>query len=205
MFDLVSNLDQLIDAVNELLLPEVLLSTGVLTAVAAFCGRMAWALASWVLRHIKQILSRTPKSHAVGLTKTKLPFEPSVIRPKCLIIRYGTDPYIEKMASDSERYDGRLLNKIIEIPFSQNADGSTNFTLKIPVHRRLGTQFKCFFEVTDEKKVPEVKEFLSACDTILQPDISTSPFHNRRIFFLLRDFAIVESVEGLKNNMCYPE
>lgn len=96
------------------------------------------------------------------------------VKLRCLVVRYGTDAYVERLASDQEKYEGRLRNRILKNRVTivrTRADGlwpwlgyrwkrfvlgyepmereSTrivgNFLL--PVHKRLGTQFKLFFEI----------------------------------------------------------
>ena len=66
---------------------------------------------------------------------------------KCLLIRFGTDQYIKDMASDREKYDGRLRNKIIDGTLK---NGKVEYD--IPLHQRIGTQFKCYFEVESLSK-----------------------------------------------------
>ena len=93
---------------------------------------------------------------------------------RCLLVRYGADIYLERMASDSDKREGRLRNRVLPNrvsiipapswriwerlihwwkcrvlfytpvqPDSNNIEG--NFLL--PVHQRLGTQFKLFFQI----------------------------------------------------------
>lgn len=197
-------LEQIADFVSSLLTPEALLSASVLTAIVGFVGRMAWSGATAVLRWFHSWRLRSVQSHTIALAKTRLPFDASLIAPHCLVIRYGTDKYIQHMASDRERHDGRLQNRKLKVPVTLNADGFANFKLRIPIHKRLGTQFKCFVDIKDETKVGEVMDFLARCPSVLEPEVSSSAFHRTRIFFLLKDFAILSTVDGLKNNMCYP-
>lgn len=197
--------EQAAEVLTSLLTPEVLLSTGVLTALAGFLGRIAWAAGTAVLAWLNSWSLRKVQRHSVGLARAKLPFDSGLIRPRCLIVRYGTDRYIEHLASEREKDDGRLQNRTIEIPIKVQADGSTSFELRIPVHKRLGTQFKCFVDVTDQAQVNTVLNFLGGCPSIVSPDLSSSPLHRHRIYFLLRDFATVKSIDGHDNNMCYPE
>jgi hypothetical protein len=41
----------------------------------------------------------------------------------CQIVRYGTDQYIEKMASDQERYEGRLQNRVYKLRTHRHGGG----------------------------------------------------------------------------------
>jgi len=205
MPELATFAEQLSRAAEQVLTPEALLNTGILTAVAGFAGRLAWsvgtALVSWIHSRRLRVMSR----HTIALARRQLPFDHQILKPRCLIIRYGTDRYIERLASDRDRQDGRLQNRVIDVPIEVNDDGSTTFRLRVPVHKRLGTQFKCFADVQDASKIDEVMVFLSNCENVVSPDRSSSPLHPHRIFFLLRAFDVVESVDGHSNNMCLPE
>ena len=205
MIDLSSYLKQLSQVANTLLAPEVLLSAGVLTALAGFVGRVAWSGATVALGWLHGWHLRTVQRHTVALARKQLPFDHQILKPQCLIVRYGTDLYVEHLASDREKHDGRLQNRRIAVPITAHPDGSTTFRLRIPVHKRLGTQFKCFVDVQDPSKATEVLEFLSDCHSIVSPEHSSSPLYPKRIYFLLRAFDVVESIDKHKNNMCFPE
>ncbi len=99
----------------------------------------------------------------------------------CLIVRYGTDLYFEKLASDQERYEGRLQNRILQnwVVERWAYDNNDRLTLlkglrylwyrlrgrrvidasaesiqtlfHLPIHERLGTQFKFFFEIVEQE------------------------------------------------------
>lgn len=192
-------------AIDELLKPEKLLSAGALTAIAGFVGRVSWSGAAVVLGWLHSWRLRTTQRHTVALARRQLPFDPRIFKPCCLIVRYGTDSYIEHLASDRERHDGRLQNRAIDVHVETHSDGSSSFRLRIPVHKRLGTQFKCFVDVEDVSRTTDVLEFLEGCYSIVSAEHSSSPLHPHRLYFLLRDFDVVESIDGHKNNMCFPE
>lgn len=204
MIELSPYIEQLSRIADELLKPEVLFSTGILTAIAGFAGRLAWAAATTTLSWLHSWHLRTTAKHTVALARKQLPFDHRILEPRCLIIRYGTDQYIEHLASDRERQDGRLQNRVIQVPIQAHSDGSTTFRLRIPVHKRLGTQFKCFVDVGDAAITAEVLEFLSGCQNVVSADCSSSPLHPHRIYFLLRTFDVVKSIDGHNNNMCFP-
>lgn len=122
----------------------------------------------------------------------------------CLLIRYGSDPYIEKLASDQERYEGRLKNAVIKIDARRDDEGNAIFTLRLPVHKRIGTQFKCFAVAKDAASIPALVEFLKNCERVH----SVSPSQGvdaKRIYFLLDRFAPTTSVDGWENNIALPE
>jgi hypothetical protein len=205
MIDLSPYVQRFSQVADTLLTPEVLVSTGVLTAIAGFAGRVAWAGATTALGWLHSWHLRTVQRHTVALARKQLPFDHRILKPRCLIIRYGTDLYIEHLASDREQQDGRLQNRVVDVPITAHPDGSTSFRLRIPVHKRLGTQFKCFVDVQDKSKTAEVLDFLLGCHSIVSPEHSSSPLHPSRLYFLLRDFDVVESVDKHRNNMCFPE
>src|SRR5437762_8579408 len=107
MIDLSPYINQVTSALTELLKPEVFLGASALTAIAGFVGRVAWSGATMVLAWLHSWHLRTVKRHTVALARKQLPFNQRIFRPRCLIVRYGTDPYIEHLASDRERHDGR--------------------------------------------------------------------------------------------------
>ncbi len=121
-----------------------------------------------------------------------------------LLIRYGTDQYIRDMASDEERWIGRLRNEIYALKAEEGSSGQIVLNLKLKVHRRLGTQFKVFFELDSrhEDKLDRVEAAFS--ESGLEYSFASSPAGKHRIFFILKDFGTVTTVDGLKNNMCFP-
>lgn len=205
MIDFNPYLEQLSRVAAQVLTPEVLLSTGVLTAIAGFAARIAWAAGTATVAWLHSWRLRSVQRHNVALARKQLPFDHGLLAPRCLIVRYGTDLYIEHLASDQERHDGRLQNRILKVPITLHPDGSTSFRLRIPVHRRLGTQFKCFVDVRDNSRTSDVLEFLSDCQSVVSADRSSSPLHPDRIYFLLRTFPTVKAIDGFENNMCFPE
>lgn len=122
----------------------------------------------------------------------------------CLLIRYGSDDYLKALASDQEKYEGRLKNKILPIETAHDPSGNVSFTLRLPIHRRLGTQFKCFVNVKDESGMDKVLDFLNSSDVVSDAGPSHGVKANR-IYFLVKRFAVVETPEHNRNNMVYPE
>jgi hypothetical protein len=124
----------------------------------------------------------------------------------CLIVRYGTDQYLQHLASDEERHEGRLRLKVIPIQVIFDQNDNASFQLTLPVHKRLGTQFKCFVEVWKLEEVNQVVAKLKQCQCILDIGQSHSQ-HRNRIYFLLDHFFTVKTVEGdaIKNNYIFPK
>jgi hypothetical protein len=122
----------------------------------------------------------------------------------CMHVRFGSDQYLSSLASDQEKYEGRLRNKILPIEMRFDASGNAIFTLRLPLHKRIGTQFKCFVTVRREDAVEAVKQFLQGCDRINNLSVSKSVKSNR-IYFLLDRFDQVTTVDDHINNMAFPE
>ncbi len=122
----------------------------------------------------------------------------------CLIVRYGTDQYVGSLASDQEKYEGRLKNEKRKISVRFDNDGNAVLTLTLPVHKRMGTQFKCFAEARSDAFVEPAVRFLENCDRIREVSVSKSIYSNR-IYFLLDRFGETMTVDGFKNNIILPE
>jgi hypothetical protein len=123
----------------------------------------------------------------------------------CLVVRYGTDDYISKMASDSERFEGRQLLKVHPISATFDQDDQVKFSLTLPIHKTMGTQFKCFAEARSVEHVPAVIATLEKCEHA--SDVKQSDSYKReRVFFLLDQFAVAETIHpGIRNNYIFPE
>jgi len=189
-------------------LVEIAKATGIVAAV----GTVINAITRGILNYATTRYHSRLKTYVIRV-KARLPAELlGKITFHCLIVRYGTDQYIEKMASEIDRQNGQLQNRIIDIKTRGGVGKKdTEFTLELPVHRRLGTQFKCFTEA--KKDLPplhkevflnDVMAFLASTGIASEISISSSE-HQHRVYFLLNRFASVTTVDGFKNNHCFPE
>lgn len=77
-------------------------------------------------------------------------------------------------------------------------------TLKLPVHKRIGTQFKCFADVKDAQHMVQARALLENCDRIRDVTVSKG-IHSNRIYFILDRFGETTTIDGLKNNIVFPE
>lgn len=180
---------------------DFFLNTAILTVII----RVVWFVISELLNKIRWLWMTKRKSFIILLASFNLMKRmKNMPRFYCLIIRYGTDHYIKDMANDREKYYGRLQNKIISIPVCKDKKNK-KFVLKLnlPVHKRLGTQFKCFAEVQEIKNLNKLCSGLNKCPLIFKASVSSSQFKNR-VYFLIKDFGTVQTVGGIENNMCYP-
>ena len=117
-----------------------------LTAVAAALARVGWGAASLSIRWLRFRLD-APVKHC---TTDAGPYAaiPADAPVKCLVVRYGRDDYLQTLASDQEKWEGRLQNRVL--PTQKRCEGDRcKATVRLPVHRRLGTQFKFFVEFTE--------------------------------------------------------
>lgn len=124
-----------------------------------------------------------------------------------LVIRYGNEKYLEQHASDRERHHGRLQNKIVRVvDRPTNNDGPVRVKLK--VHKRLGTQFKFFVDVSGDPKsaVAYLESHESVSDVFCKalPKVSVGETKQHRIFFLVNRLDTVKTVEGIVNNFIFP-
>ncbi len=198
--DLTNLLNQLL---SKFALVDFLLDAAIITSVVSFIGKLAWTAATELVWWIYRRSLRQPQKHKVVVANTTIPFEKGVATVKCLVVRYGTDQYIEHMASDREKHDGRLQNMVLPVHVNRNGQ-SVSFEVDLPVHKRLGTQFKCFVDVPMGGPAAEIKEFLASLPEIHEVSDSSSLDGGNRIFFLIKRFASVTTVDGFSNNMCFP-
>jgi hypothetical protein len=183
---------------------KVIFGSAVVTTVI----NVTWFVISKCLRALVRLSRRSIIRHTVVLGEvSRWQFENTlkpISRFYCLLIRYGKDSYIEKLASDDEREEGRLRLKLIPVDVEFDTDGNVFFLLKLPVHKRLGTQFKCFAVVEKMDEIKKVIAILKSCKHVKDVKQSESQ-HRNRIYFLLDQFADVESIDNIKNNFVYAQ
>ena len=75
-------------------------------------------------------------------------------------VRFGSDQYLSSLANDQDKYEGWLRNKVLPIEMRFDVSGNATFTLRLPLHKRTGTQFKCFVTVRHADAVDALKQFL---------------------------------------------
>lgn len=162
-------------------------------AVATVAIRILWNASSHVLRWFGERLDAPTRSCQIELG----PYEdiPEGVVLKCLIVRFGTDAYLEHMAPAQDRYEGRLRNIVRVVTPERMSDGRYRGKFDIPVHRRLGTQFKFFLEAPD----------IATAERVAALDYFNDPWVSRvdrpvKVWFLLDRFGTTKTVEGYTNN-----
>jgi hypothetical protein len=123
---------------------------------------------------------------------------------RLMVVRYGTDDYLRALAGEADRYIGRPRYASSNMQLSLSSSGEAILRWKLPVHRRLGTQFRCYI-VTRQggDGLSVLADILKHYDEIevLKSDLP----ERRHIYFLLAHFQIVTTAEGLRNNYTAPE
>lgn len=188
---------ELSQIVEVILSKNFFLNSAILTAIV----KIVCVLISELLKKIRSFWMKNIQYFNIPLESSEI--IDNTVKFYCLVIRYGTDNYIKDMASNQEKYDGRLQNKVIPINTCRGKEKDLSLELKLPVHNRIGTQFKCFAEIQDSRKVDDLYSILEKCQRIYDISKSSSQFKNR-IYFLLQDFVTITTVEGIDNNMCFP-
>jgi len=168
----------------------------ILAPIAALAIPIIWNFASIPIAYLREKSMKKPSAVKIDLDLNYPELEHAKF--KCLIVRYGTDEYIKSMANDQEKYDGRLRNDIIDVNYQ---DGSLHFV--IPLHKRIGTQFKCFLETESKEKAEKIIQRTEDFSGIYDLSLASSQ-HKNRVFFLLKDYGETKTVDGLKNNMIFP-
>jgi hypothetical protein len=187
-------------------LTQILFGSAVITTVI----NVTWFVISSCLNFTARRVHLRVKSHQFvlgeGVTRTKYEaLIQNISAFYCLLIRYGTDDYIIQMASDRERYEGRQQLKVLPISAAFDAGDRVIFTLKLPVHKSLGTQFKCFAEARSVEQVPAVIASLQKCEHASEVKQSDS-YKRTRVYFLLDQFVAIDTINaGVKNNYIFPE
>jgi hypothetical protein len=171
-----------------------------LAALLIAIVKIVWSVMDWISRTVRFHLARKLMRYDIDFG----PFDgvPDDIEGVyCQVVRYGTDQYIEKMASEQEKFEGRLQNKVIRLSASKDRNGLYVVHLRLPVHRRIGTQFRLFVRVKPDGDMQKVNAFLSSIEVV--SDVHPA-LYKRKLTFTVDIFPVVETVEGLKNNFFYP-
>jgi hypothetical protein len=197
------------DVSNTPAFSSVLIGVLVGSAVVAAVINAVWYGLLWLYKAVGRLLRRRPKTHVfyLGDSITRDQYQTlsqDISAFRCLLVRFGTDDYISKTASDEERFEGRQRLKLYKITVAFDNRDRATFKLNLPIHRTLGTQFKCFAEAHSVDQVPAVIEKLTKCDHASDVKQSDS-FERTRVYFLLDQFAVVKTInEDVKNNYIYP-
>jgi hypothetical protein len=173
------------------------------SAIVATAIKVIWTLLTEVLKLLRNIRLHKTLDLLIPIFPYRKEYD-GLVNFNCLVVRYGTDQYFQHLASDRERHDGKLQNKTIPLQVIHEDSTSPKLGILLPVHKRLGTQFKCFADINDPARIDEFILEFSKCNRISRLSKSSSQFHNR-VYFILNDFGTAKTVDGFINNICLPE
>ena len=216
-------LNDLISAVGQWISSSDNAKTALLVLLLTPLLRVAWLAASSAYQRTVEWMGRRIERCPIALgplpvpprARSKLADEIPIY---CLIVRYGDDGYLERLASDQERFEGRLRLEILCSKLKLDRESCTySGTIPLKVHRRLGTQFKLFFEVEGPSQVRRYVSALSAMTDIVA-EVTTSKYGGKtKVWFLLKCYhftriANYASREGggggaekqIRNNFYFP-
>ena len=192
---------------------------GILVVLLTVLLRVIWLFTTTVYKAAAEYFDRRIERCRIDLGPLPVPPQrrdrlPRDVLIHCLLVRYGADEYLEKLASDQERYEGRLRLEISKAKLTLDRDSCTySGTIPLKVHRRLGTQFKLFFEVDDERAAARYVEALGTMTETIA-EVSTSGYGAKtRVWFLLERYHITDIVApssrsggegGNRNNYYFP-
>jgi hypothetical protein len=183
----------------------MMLDVALITAVAW----AVWTALRAIGRMIAETLEVQGAKHrlviARGLTRHDFDQVRKSIRGwRVMVVRYGTEEYLRALAGEADRNIGRPRHSSSGMRISLSASGEAILSWTLPVHRRMGTQFRCYILTRKGGAGFSVlADILKHYDEIevLQPDLP----ERKRIYFLLAHFPVIASAEGVRNNYIAPE
>ena len=168
-----------------------------------------WAAFAAIGRFVSDTLEVQAAKHrlviARGLTRHDFDQVRKSIRGwRVMVVRYGTEEYLRLLAGEEDRHIGRPRHSSSGMRISLSNSGEAILSWSLPVHRRMGTQFRCYILTRKGGAGFSVlADILKHYDEIevLQPDLPG----RKRIYFLLSHFPVIASAEGVRNNYIAPE
>ncbi len=123
---------------------------------------------------------------------------------RLLVVRHGSDDYLRAMAGEADRHAGRTRYEVITMTLALTAIGEVTLSWSLPVHRRMGTQFRCYIEVRPGGGGGDMLSgMLRHYDEIeVLPAEVPNP---TRVYFLLKRFRVLTAADGTKQNFVLPE
>lgn len=104
-----------------------------------------------------------------------------------LIVRYG---------KDEVRESSSLINKVYKF------EGINPKRVVIPVHKKLGVQFKCYVDMRGNINKQELRKFLEKNGFFDIAEDSDKAIN--KLWFLIPGYSIYKTIDGYKNNFCHP-
>jgi hypothetical protein len=190
-------------------LPLQLLGMMLDVAMATAVVAVVWNALMGIGRMIAETLEIQGAKHrlviARGLTRHDFDQVRKSIRGwRVMVVRYGTEEYLRALAGEADRHIGRPRHSSGRMRISLSASGEAILSWSLPVHCRMGTQFRCYIVTrkggTGFSVLADILKHYDEIE-VLQPDLP----ERTRIYFLLSHFPIIASAEGVRNNYVAPE
>ena len=190
--------------------PPVQLLGFTMTALwATFLVWTAWSILRFVFNTAADMFEVSQSKQRIviarGLTRHDYEQVRKGIRAwRLLVVRYGSDDYLRTMAGESDRQAGRTRYDVINMKLALSNIGEVTLSWKLPVHRRLGTQFRCYADIREGGAGGEMLTgMLRHYDEIeVLPAEVPNP---TRVYFLLKRFRVVTAADGVRQNIVLPE
>ena len=183
-----------------------------IVAICTFFATLSFSFGKWCWRKIISYFDQIIIDCPIDLTwldRGLEGFDIKTIPMYCLIVRFGNDMYLTQIASDQEKFEGRLQNLVIPVDLTQNV-----VKLRLPVHRRIGTQFKLYLLAPTAQSALDIWNSLSrhskksgraGGDFLKSIALDETAPKGRKIWFRLENFDSSETVDGHLNNICLPD
>jgi hypothetical protein len=174
--------------------------------VAAFLTAIVTAVATVTWKITNQLFFRFGEKFRVCETELQCNFGKSVFdkishdKVFLHIVKFGTDEYLSTLASELEKFDRRLRNKIR--PATWDNENLSLLTM-VPLHKFLGTQFKFFLTAPSFAEAEQIVSTLKECPNVSDCDISMDST-GFNVYFLSTQFATTTTIDKFKNNFLSP-
>jgi hypothetical protein len=134
------DLKGLIDFLKSLSELQLIKYLAIVTAVVTGVGRVVLWVFALAYDFLRFMLLPTAKGYQVELEVQHKDIL-GLADFYCLIVRYGSDGFLRDLATENDRKDGRLQLRIKRCHIRHDNMGKALLHFKLPVHRRIGTQF----------------------------------------------------------------
>ncbi len=126
------------------------------------------------------------------------------MKPGFILSRFGNDEFLKDTAIEKEKMEMGLQNKITYLKYEYlSTHKKLNVELKINIHKKFGTQFKLFMDFDNYEHLLKAKSILEE-QSILK-NIGKSESLKNRLYFLIEEYKVVKTSEGIENNFIFPE
>ena len=147
---------------------------GLMVLVLTPFVRFLWQAGSLAFNQFREWAGQRVEKCRIELGPFTIPVDridqmPAQVTICCLTIRYGVDEYLERLASEQEKFEGRTRLRIDRFVFRLDREARTyRGKLAIRVHKRLGTQFKLFIEADGNRHAESIIKLLESLDGVVE-------------------------------------